>query len=374
VKDTGPYLGVYYTRSTSGSTWSTPKRINPSTQHGNRVGLAAAGSRVYVTWVSQKKVIRYSPTAPRVLYVRVNTGHGAATKWRSTVRLTSTTGRVDFPTIAASGYDAYIAYTDAVTGSVKVVISHDRGASWKKRSLGTTTISTKDGKAGWPSVAVSGSTVAVAWVADSSGRILMRVSTDKGTTWGEIVEVSPQSNGSLSVAARGARIAVTWTTSDSLVAVRQLLDGTWGDAYVVQSCNPAGAPSQSSPAIVLQDPGRIAVAWSETVAGYTHRSNLCWAESADDGATWYQAQRLYAASSSSARRDNDWPSLAWPSAGTRYVVWNGWTYNTNNFRLYLRKGTGTPVGPTVTATVWQPDPAASAPVTDKSQAKLPAGR
>jgi hypothetical protein len=372
VKDTGPYLGVYYVRSTSGSTWTTPKRVNPTSQHGDRVGLAAAGSRVYVAWVSQKKVIKYSPTAPRVLYVRVNTRHGVATRWKSTIRLTSKTGRVDFPTIAASGYDAYIAYTDSVTGSVRVAVSHDRGATWKKRSLGTTTVNTKEGRAGWPSVAVSGSTVAVAWVADSSGRIVTRVSTDKGATWDDEAEVSPQSLGHLSVAVRGTRVAAAWTTDDEVV-FRQRLDGTWGDPVVVAGLKPGARPVPYSPAVTLQDPQRIAVAWAEEVAGYSHRADLRWAESADGGAIWFQAQTVYAASSSSARRVNDWPSILWPSAGTRYVAWNGWTYNTNNFRLYLRKGSGTPVGPTVTAPVWQPDPDSSASVTDNSQARAPTG-
>jgi uncharacterized delta-60 repeat protein len=362
VKDAGPYLGVYYVRSGSGSTWSTPKRINPKSQHGDRVGLAAAGSRVYVTWVSQKKVIKYSPTAPRVLYVRVNAKHGAATKWKSTIRLTSKTGRVDFPTVAAAGADAYVAYTDAVTGSVKVAISHDKGATWKKRSLGTTTLSTKEGKAGWPSVAVSGSTVAVTWIAAKSGRILARVSTDRGATWSAAVEVGTQSNGGLSIAVRDTRIAVAWTTFHEVV-LRQRLDGTWGDALVVASLDPLADPSPFGPAVALQDPERIAVTWSEENDNSDGWSDLRWAESANGGTIWYQSQALALATASSSRRGNDWPSVLWPAGGTRYIAWNGWTYNTTRYRLYLRKGTGEPVGPTVTAPVWRPDPDASESVT-----------
>jgi hypothetical protein len=373
VKDAGPYMGVYYIRSTSGSTWSTPKRINTSTQHGDRVGLAAAGSRVYVTWVSKRKVINYSPTAPRVLYVRVNSGYGAATKWKSTIRLTSTSGRVDFPTIAASGYDAYIAFTDSVTGSIRIAYTRDRGATWRKVWLGSTSLTTKDGKAGWPSVAVSGSTVAIAWVANGSGRVLMRVSANRGSTWGPTVEVSPQSLGYVSAAVRGARIAVAWTTPDEVV-VRQRIGGTWGEPIVVASLEPGADPTPYSPAVVLQDPERIAVAWSEEIDNSDDWSDLRWAESSDGGTIWYQSQGLALATASSSRRANDWPSVLWPSAGTRYVVWNGWTDGTTSYRLYLRKGTGTPIGPTTAASVWQPDPGVSAPLAAKSRARVPGER
>ena len=58
VSDSGKHAGIYYLRSATGSTWSAPKRLNPSTQHAARLGLAAAGSRVYVTWVSQTKPVK----------------------------------------------------------------------------------------------------------------------------------------------------------------------------------------------------------------------------------------------------------------------------------------------------------------------------
>ena len=70
VDDNGPYAGINYVRSSNqGSTFTTPKRLNPSTQHGSRGSLAASGSYVYATWVSTTRWIAYQPTAPRVLYL-----------------------------------------------------------------------------------------------------------------------------------------------------------------------------------------------------------------------------------------------------------------------------------------------------------------
>ena len=242
AKDSGPYVGVYYVRSSTGSTWSsTPKRLNPSTQHAARLGLAAAGSRVYATWVSQTEWVNYSRTAPRVLYVRVNTSHGSSTAWKSTIRLSSTSRRVDYPTIAATGDDAYIAYTDGTTGEIRLARSNDRGANWTKTVIGTTAVSTTEGRSGLPSVAANGSTVVVAWIADSAGTVKARVSTDRGSTWGTAVTVGSQSNGYASAAVLGSRIAIAWTTADDVV-VRQAISGSWGEAKVVQALTPGGAP------------------------------------------------------------------------------------------------------------------------------------
>ena len=364
AKDAGPYAGVYYTRSTSGSTWSTPKRLNPTSQHSVRSSLAAAGSRVYAAWVSQTRIIRYSATAARVLYVRVNTSHGSSTSWKPAIRLTSTSGRVDLPTIAASGYDVHVAWTDSVSGAIKVATSRDRGVTWKTTSLGTTTAATKSGRTGEPGVAVSGSTVAVTWMADPAGTIKGRVSTDRGVHWGPVVTIGTVSNGSAAVAVRGSRIAVAWATGDDLV-VRQRLAGVWQEPIVVASRAAGDFPLLYGPSIVLQDPQRIGVAWSEETGQGDYWANLRWTESADGGASWFLPQTL-ATTSSSSRRTNDWASIQWPAAGTRYVAWNGWTFGTINYRQYLRKGSGTAAGPTTLAAAWNPPEASGGGSRDRA--------
>ena len=340
AKDSGPYAGVYYTRSTSGTPWTTGKRLNPSTQHAVRVGVAAYGSRVYATWASQTRIVNYSSTAPRVLYVRVNTSYGASASWKSTIRLTSTTGRIDYPTIAASGADVHVAWTDSVTGSVRVATSKDRGVTWKTTTVGTTTAGTSSNKSGYPVVAVSGATVAVTWVSSNTGTIKTRVSTNHGTSWATTQTVASTSNGTFATAVRGARVAVTWAGAGG-VALRQRIAGTWGSAVVVAA--PDGVHEQYAPAIALPDASRIGIAWAQDAAT-VNWADLRWAESPDGGAKWFAAQTLASSASSSARRANDWPSIAWPVASTRYVAWNGWTANTNSYRLYIRKGTGTPAG------------------------------
>jgi hypothetical protein len=372
AKDTGgPYAGIYYTRSTSGSTWTTGKRISPSTKHAIRSGLATSGAKVYVAFVTQTRIYNFSPTAPRVLYVRVNTNHGASTAWRSSLRLTSSTGRVDFPTVAATGTDAHVAWTNAGNGDVIVATSKDGGLTWTKRKVGSTSLSNSSGRIGVPSVAASGSTVAVTWLADGSGTLKTRVSADRGSTWGPTTTVATGASGDFHTAVRSTRVGVTWTAADGL-HVRVRVGGSWGDDLLAV---PETGFAMYSPAIALQSTTRIAVSWAEetSTANYVR---LRYAESTSNGATWYRPLNV-ATTSSSARRANDWPSIVWPSTGTRYVAWNGWTNGTNNYRLYIRKGTGTPAGLATAATVVEPGSglgtaAAGQPLTISKRESLPA--
>ncbi len=360
ANDTGPYAGIYYTRGSSGSTWSTPRRITSTSKHVIRFGLAAAGSRVYVAYATQTRIYNYSPTAPRVLYVRRNTNHGGGSSWQTSVRLTGTTGRVDYPTIAASGYDVHVAWTNSVTGDIIVATSTDRGVSFTKRVVGKTTVSGASGFAGLPSVAVSGSTVAVTWVSDTSGTVKTRVSTDRGTTWGTAETVGSESLGYASTAVRGSRVAVTWTTDDDVV-VRQRTDGTWADAMTVASLETGADPVPYAPVVVLQESTRIAVSWTEEeVNGLAGAARLRWAESPDGGATWHVAQTIAPSTTTSSRRVNDWASVLWPSAAKRYVSWNGWRSGSASYRQYLRIGTGAPVA-SVAATLWEPKPITGQP-------------
>ena len=248
ITTSGP-MSSYYTRSFD--------RFDPVCPHQSaglansnaaRLGLAAAGSRVYATWVSQTKWVNYSPTAPRVLYVRVNTNHGSSTAWKSAITLSSTSRRVDYPTIAATGDDVYIAYTDGTTGEIRVARSGDRGAHWTKTAIGTSTVSTSEGRSGLPSVAANGSTVVVGdWVADSAGTVKARVSTNRGSTWGTAVTIGSKSNGYASAAVLGSRIAIAWTTADDVV-VRQAISGTWGTAKAVQNADrPEGRRCRTEP-------------------------------------------------------------------------------------------------------------------------------
>ena len=221
--DRGPYVGVYYRRSTNGGrNWAASVRINPANKHGARASVAASGKYVYVTWVSQTKWVHYSRKAPRVLYLRVNAKYGAGA-WGVSHRLTPLAGRVDYPVVAASGATVYVVYTDAKAGKVRIAISRNHGKTWASSTLGVTTQLTSDGRAGFPNVAVTGLTVVVTWTADAAGTTLAKVSTDAGRSWtGSTMTTNATS--SADAAATDGRLSVVWATDDG-TQIRTWKDG-----------------------------------------------------------------------------------------------------------------------------------------------------
>ena len=71
--DGGPYVGVFWQRSTiaSPANWSSARRLSLAGHHAARPSVAAAGTHVYVTWVTQRSYLKYLPKAPRRVWIRV---------------------------------------------------------------------------------------------------------------------------------------------------------------------------------------------------------------------------------------------------------------------------------------------------------------
>ena len=345
----GPYVGVMYVRgNASGTSWGTPRRLNSSSQHGDAAVIATSGKYVYVTWFRITKYQNYNPEAPRTLYFRRNTGHGAADSWKTRLALTSTTGRVGYPSIAASGAFVYVAYTDADTGSIRLATSTDRGATWTTSTIGTTTGSIEEGGyEGNPSIAASGSNVVVSWLTDDGDggpSVVVRVSTDHGANFDTPTTLDTSSTHVSSSAARDSRIGVAWPSADG-VRFRLWTAGTWSDVQTVGPPPGRAYDYHYSPAIGFGTAGQVGIAWS---ACWNHcdtfdeltRVDLAWAESKDGGATWYDGQ-VVGSGGGSTWRINDAPSVLWPTAGKRIVAWNGWRAYYASYRMFLRVGSGT---------------------------------
>ena len=186
--DHGPYMGVFArTSSDRGATWSAPVRVSQGGKQADRAALAVSGGSTYAAWVTQQSYDNYDPSAPRVLYFRANTGGG----WGKTVALTKKKGRVDSPSIAASGKRVYVAWVDANTGQVRVARSRDGGKTFARIVIGKTTAVSPDGDGmrGSASVGAAGNAVAVAWVSSGSGAEKARVSTNGGKKWHDAISV-----------------------------------------------------------------------------------------------------------------------------------------------------------------------------------------
>jgi len=233
----------------------------------------------------------------------------------------------------------HIVWTDAKTGAIRIATSSNYGSTWRISSLGTTTYSASngDGYEGVPVVSVSGAYLVVAWAANQSDKLVARVSSNHGSTWSSTATIANTSYGAFAATNLGSRAAITWIDGNGVNA-RVKTSSTWAAARVVA---PANGDVRYSPAIALQSSNRLAVTWA--TFSVTDMTSLMWAESPNNGVSFYQPQAVFGTGTAS-HTANDYPSVKWPSLSTRIVVWNGYNSDYSTYRLFVRIGTGTPTG------------------------------
>lgn len=365
ASDTGPYQGVYFQRSPIAGTpsWSSPKRLNPGTQHAERTAIAAAGDAVYAAWTSQTSYDHYDASKPRQLFVRPSNDQGAT--WGTTVALSPKSGRVDYPIIAASGDNVFAIWTDANTGNVKLRISNDKGVTWNAMTtIGTTTSGTSsagEGFYGFPTIAASGTNVVASWFTDVAGAQAIAVSNNSGTSFTTTTLTAASPNDTIRYASAGGandgvsnRVAVAYTDATAVkvavysgsgapvihtVAALPLVLG--GKTYT-GSYGPVVQPVGTSGLIVAM-PACIDTSLANdcNYNSKLDRTDMLETDSANGGTSW-STPVVLGSSSTKGSPINDSPSIVTTSSSASYVEWNGWQANYFNYRLFLRQGAGTP--------------------------------
>jgi hypothetical protein len=335
--------------TTKAVTWAKPKLISPKTQIADRITLGSGktNGNVYTTWADQTSYGKYDPAKPRATWYR-GLVNGS---WTKPKRLSSKTGRVDYPVVTGAGNNVYIAYTNADTGKVTLKLSSDAGTTFATKSLGTTTRDINDGEGlgGWPCVASDGANFAAAWL-DGSGKIVVRVSEDSGATIAKKT-ITPTSDaggddeGWVQCDASGDRIGFTWNQDDGVYYAEY---STATDTFVTPATKAYALSDGTHDASYS---GSIALSGTSTVGlaaplcvqdgcDYTNnttRIDLRWLESSNNGANWSAAESL-SNSSVTGKFLNDSPSPIFFDDTTRFVIYNGWQANYKNYRLYMATG------------------------------------
>jgi hypothetical protein len=347
ARDGGPYQGVFHVSSADGGrSWSAPVRVSQPERHAFRPALASDGATLVAAWLTQRSYERYDPAQPRVLFVRG--GSGAA--WGRITRLSPRRGRVDRPSAAASEGRAYVVWTDAGAGRVRLARSADGGETWRRAEVGRTKALDPlgEGFAGLPAVAASGSTVGVVWIASDRGEVRAKVSTDGGETFGEAVVLAPgggRANGGAPAAAAGPDgLTFAWTTGRGVFA-RTWRSGVWGPRVQVAEFGPSlRAKGGYDLAAGVSPNGTVGLAWAECrtarcdLLSADARVAIAWAESADGGS--WSAPRIVAGPDDPGRRINDGPSVVWTGPATRVVVWDGRASGYTSYAVFAATGTG----------------------------------
>ncbi|MEX0984298.1 MAG: sialidase family protein [Actinomycetota bacterium] len=178
VTDGAEPAQVSYTKSADGTSWSKPKKLSGS-DNAEGSSLATAGTTVIAGWMTGYSY--YDPDgANRRVQVRVSTDSGGT--WGSVKNLSSGTGMVDYPIVAAAEIggttNVYAAWVDSNTCKVRFRQSSNGGGTWSSPiTLGATTaelVGAAYGCAGYANIAAVEDLISVAWIADDSGTLKVR--------------------------------------------------------------------------------------------------------------------------------------------------------------------------------------------------------
>lgn len=353
--DNQEFIGIFYRRgNSSGSSWGTARRLNPTDEHAESGAIAASNPIVVVAFRTGNHLVDdYDPAAPRQVRVAVNTNHGSASAWRDLSTFEAPT-RVGRPAVAVAGSWVYVVTTDADTGDIVLASSGDVVSpewGWTAQTVATTTANAwtdGDGFEGWPVVAASGNTVMVAWVDSDAGTLLAKFSADNGVTWdAEATTLTTADIWSAAATAKGSRFAVSWAQPSGVKA--KLFDGiSWGSIRTVASFSSTGSYKTGyGTDIALAGSARVGVAWSactrsDCSAGSTKGVNVRWRESTNNLSTWKDPVTIAKYSYGSSRRINDEPSVVMTSTPKRFVTYNTASSTYSTYRLVIEVGSGTP--------------------------------
>jgi len=219
VSGSGGLLEIWLRVSSNhGASFGSPIRISNNAYDSFYPSVAAYGSYVYVAW-SDWTPVSGSDTASEI-WLRVSSNYGAS--FGSPIRMSTNTGFSSWPSVAASGSYAYVAWHDAtpVSGSgsepeIWLRVSSNNGVSFGSPIR----ISTNTYKSTYPSVAVSGIYVYVAWQdstpVSGSGidpEIWMRRSSNNGASFGSPIRITTNTGSSTmsSVSGSGSYVYVAW--------------------------------------------------------------------------------------------------------------------------------------------------------------------
>jgi len=198
-----------------GTSWQAVQNLSTNSGDSITPDLALDGSKVYVVWSDNTGIT----SGKFDILVKKSTTSG--TSWPSSAtNLSANAGDSLTPAIGVSGSTVYAVWSDntGITSGkfdIQVKKSTDSGDHWSSTA---TNLSANAGDSLRPDVSVTPSGVYVVW-SDNTGitsgkfDILMKRTTSLGGTFGAVQNISTNSGDSLTpkVAASGASVFVSWS-------------------------------------------------------------------------------------------------------------------------------------------------------------------
>jgi hypothetical protein len=208
--------------------------------------------------------------------------------------------------------------------------SSDDGATWGPDER----LSGNPGTAGFPTLAVSGANVHLAFRDQRTGRYCSyyKCSTDGGRNWGQDVFISDSSlfNWWPAIAAVGPMVCVALNldTVNSEVYFRRSTDNgdTWDTIQRISN-----APLRSEDPCIAASDSNVHIVWNEFRHGGNGHSEVYYRRSSDQGVTWGPETRLTYDTAMS------YSPTVYPSGSNVDVAWED--SRDGNFEIYHKRST-----------------------------------
>ena len=330
---------IYFAKSTdSGATFSSSINLSSTTGMSSNAQIAVSGSNVYVVWMD-------STIGNGETYFKRSSDSGAT--FSSTINLSnnsgSTGGGNSFPQVAVTGSYVYVLWGDDTgnygSNEVRLLRSTDGGVKFGSViNLSNTATSASDS----PQMVVSGSSLYVAWkellpIPNSPGsysyHIMYKRSTDNGSTFGSVLDLSGNGNyDKQQIAVSGTNVYVIMHGGTSGVTEILLARSTDGGTRFGTLINLSKTASSLSrfPTIAVSG-SNVNIAWVETLTSPTTNNEIYFVRSTDGGSTWKPITNF----SGNVGSSED-PRIATnPSDNSIYAVWRDVT--PGNYDTLFRK-------------------------------------
>jgi len=318
---------IYYKRSADfGVNWGPDVNLSNDPATSWRPSVALNGSLVHVVWCDNR-------SGNFEIYYRYSTDYGA--NWQPLIRLTNTPFISWAPSLAVNGSVMHIVWEESLTEKEEIFYkkSNDNGVTW-----GPDTRLTFDTVGSfYPSVAVSGPDVHVAWYAFPLGTrsIFYKRSTDAGLNWDQELKITGTDAEAYNpaVAASGHFISIAWHDrrfgNEEIFYKRSTNKGnTWSaDIRITETSGISWYPS------ICVSGSAVHLAWYDNTDG---NYEIFYRLSSDYGLSWQPILQLTDNFAGSYR-----PSIC-VSDSVLHVVWND--DRDGNFEIYYKKNpTGNPI-------------------------------
>lgn len=326
---------VYYKRSTdSGLSWFPDTRISYDQYFSENPSLAVSGRNVHIVWADD----RNRSAGYLDIYYRHSPDGGVT--WSPEIRLTSDIWDSQYPSVAVSDTMVHVVWVDSRDTNTEIYYkrSSDSGTTWSPDTRLTMARFSSE----FPSIAVSGSTVHVAWVDERDGNpeIYYKRSADSGLTWSSDTRltIDPNLSEYTSICALGDTVHLCWADSRNprwQIYYKRSVDG--GLSWTADTCLTNAIRVDYFVPSVSASGQNVHLVWGESDFSLWN-TEIFYMRSKTSGLTWEPETCL-----TNAYEFSHLPSVA-VSDSLVHVAWSDGRNSQNGEIYYKRNPTGNPIG------------------------------